>query len=70
METQNMAKDPLFIIVILAMAAVAIILMIGIGGFGRGGEFNRKYANKLMRLRIFAQFIAVLLILLFVYFAG
>ncbi|HAL77084.1 MAG: twin transmembrane helix small protein [Paracoccaceae bacterium] len=65
-----MAQDPLFIIVILAMAAVAIILMIGIGGFGRGGEFNRKYANKLMRLRIFAQFIAVLLILLFVYFAG
>ena len=70
METQNIAQDPLFIIVILAMAAVAIILMIGIGGFGRGGEFNRKYANKLMRLRIFAQFIAVLLILLFVYFAG
>ena len=69
METQNMAQDPLFIIVILAMAAVAIILMIGIGGFGRGGEFNRKYANKLMRLRVFAQFIAVLLILLFVYFA-
>jgi preprotein translocase subunit SecG len=69
METQNMAQDPLFIIVILAMAVVAIILMIGIGGFGRGGEFNRKYANKLMRLRIFAQFIAVLLILLFVYFA-
>ena len=64
-----MAQDPLFIIVILAMAAVAIILMIGIGGFGRGGEFNRKYANKLMRLRIFAQLIAVLLILLFVYFA-
>jgi preprotein translocase subunit SecG len=64
-----MAQDPLFIMVILAMAAVAIILMIGIGGFGRGGEFNRKYANKLMRLRIFAQFIAVLLILLFVYFA-
>ena len=69
METQSMAQDPLFIIVILAMEAVAIILMIGIGGFGRGGEFNRKYANKLMRLRIFAQFIAVLLILLFVYFA-
>ena len=65
-----MAQDPLFIVVILAMAAVAIILMIGIGGFGRGGEFNRKYANKLMCLRIFAQFIAVLLILLFVYFAG
>ncbi len=68
MEIQDMAQDPLFVIVILAMATVAIILMIGIGGFGRGGEFNRKYANKLMRLRVFAQFIAVLLILLFVYF--
>ena len=62
-----MAKDPLFVIVVIAMAAVAIILMIGIGGFGRGGEFNRKYANKLMRMRIFTQFIAVVLILLFVW---
>ena len=62
-----MADDPLFFIVILAMAVVAIILMIGIGGFGQGGEFNRKYANKLMRLRILAQFVAILLILLFVF---
>ena len=61
-----MANDPLFIFVVIAMATVAIILMIGIGGFGRGGEFNRKYANKLMRLRILAQFVAVILILLFV----
>ena len=62
-----MAGDPLFILVVLSMAAVAVILMIGIGGFGRGGEFNRKYANKLMRLRIAAQFVAVVLILLFVF---
>ena len=58
-----MSQDPLFILVILSMAAVLIVLMIGIGGFGRGGEFNRKYANKLMRLRIFAQFLAVAIIL-------
>ena len=62
----NMGDDPLFVLVVLAMATVAIILMIGIGGFGRGGEFNRKYANKLMRLRILAQFVAVILILFFV----
>ena len=61
-------KDPLFVIVVVSLAAVAIILMIGIGGFGRGGEFNRKYANKIMRLRIAAQFVAVVLILLFVFF--
>jgi|TARA_B100001059_G_C17793669_1_gene561703 preprotein translocase subunit SecG len=61
-------EDPLFVIVVVALGAVAIILMIGIGGFGRGGEFNRKYANKIMRLRIAAQFVAVVLILLFVFF--
>ena len=62
-----MAQDHLFIVVVLSMATVAIILMIGIGGFGRGGEFNRKYSNKLMRMRILAQFIAVVMILLFVW---
>ena len=65
-----MTGDPLFILVVLSMAAVAVILIIGIGGFGRGGEFNRKYANKLMQLRIAAQFFAVLLILAFVYFTS
>ena len=65
-----MSQDPLFILVILSMAVVLIVLMIGIGGFGRGGEFNRKCANKLMRLRILAQFLAVAIILLFVYLSG
>jgi len=55
--------------VILSMAIVAIVLFSGIGGFGRGGEFNKKYANKIMRLRIVAQFFAVILILAFVYFS-
>ena len=64
-----MFSDPLFLLVIVSMAVVAIILLIGIGGFGRGGEFNKKYANKLMRMRIMAQFVAVILILVFVYFA-
>ena len=65
-----MSKDPLFILIILSMAVVLIILMVGIGGFGKGGEFNRKYANKIMRLRIIAQFLAVAIILLFVYLSG
>jgi len=62
-----MLNDPLFILVVVACGAVAAILMFGIGTFGRGGEFNRKHANKIMRWRIAAQFVAVLLILLFVY---
>ena len=65
-----MLQDPLFIIAAIACFAVLIVLMIGVGGFARGGDFNRKYANKLMRLRIAAQFVAVLLILAFVAFSG
>ena len=37
-----MAGDPLFILVVLSMAAVAVFLLFGICGFGRGGEFNSK----------------------------
>lgn len=57
--------DPLFVLVILSMASVAIVLIIGLGGFAAGGEFNRKYGNKLMRLRILFQAIAVVLILIY-----
>ena len=39
-------EDPLFVIMVVSLAAVAIILMIGIGGFGRGGEFNRNMPIK------------------------
>jgi hypothetical protein len=65
-----MLHDPLFIIAAIACFAVLIVLMIGVGGFARGGDFNREYANKLMRLRIAAQFVAVILILVFVWFGG
>ena len=62
-----MRDDTFFIIVATACLAVLVILMIGIGGFAKGGEFNRKHANKLMRLRIAAQAVAIALILLFVW---
>ncbi|MEY5039163.1 MAG: hypothetical protein RL472_2269, partial [Pseudomonadota bacterium] len=40
---------------------------IGIGSFAKGGDFNRKYANRLMRWRLGAQFVAVILIVSFAY---
>ncbi len=64
-----MAHDPLFILVAIACLAVVAVLMVGVGGFARGGEFNRKYANKIMRLRLLAQFVAVILIVVFVWFS-
>lgn len=57
-----MWKDPLFIVASLAVFAVLVILLIGIGSFGRGGEFNKRNANRLMRYRIYAQGLAVVLI--------
>lgn len=62
-----MLQDPLFLLVVLAVMIVLGIMLFGIGTFGKGGEFNKKYANKIMRWRIGAQFVAILLILLFVY---
>lgn len=61
--------DPLFILILLAVTAVVIVLMIGVGGFAKGGAFNHKYGNKMMRLRLIAQFVAVVLILAYVYFS-
>ena len=65
-----MFSSPLTIVAVLAVLCVLVILMIGIGGFATGSEFNRKYANKIMRLRIIAQAVAVALILLVVLFSG
>lgn len=61
-----MLNDPLFIIVAIACLLVLGILLTGIGGFARGGDFNKKHANRIMRYRIYAQAVAILLILLFV----
>jgi hypothetical protein len=62
-----MLSDPLFIVAALAALGVLAILMIGIGGFAKGGDFNRKHANRIMRYRIYAQAVAVLLIVAFAY---
>lgn len=60
-----MFKDPIFLIATIACFIVLAILMVGIGGFAKGGDFNKKYANKLMRWRIIAQALAVVVIVLF-----
>ena len=57
-----MGNDPIFILAVLACLVVLIILMIGIGSFAKGGEFHRKNSNRLMRYRIAAQALAVILI--------
>ncbi len=47
----------------ITLVAVFAVLVTGVGSFIAGGEFNRKYANKLMRLRVASQAVAVILLL-------
>jgi len=47
----------------VTLVAVFLVLATGVGSFIAGGDFNRKYANKLMRLRVITQGIAVVLLL-------
>jgi hypothetical protein len=65
-----MFEDPLFTVVVLAVFVVLIILMIGLGGFAGGGDFNKRNSNRLMRYRIIAQAVAVVLILGFIWLRG
>ncbi|MEM7645041.1 MAG: twin transmembrane helix small protein [Pseudomonadota bacterium] len=62
-----MRDDPLFYIIVLGCLAVLVILMVGVGGFAKGGEFNKKHGNRLMRMRVIAQFVVVLLLVGFVW---
>ena len=64
-----MITDNAQMFVIVVCLLVVIVLMIGLGGFAFGGDFNKKYANRIMRLRILLQAIAILLIIFFVYFS-
>ncbi|MFM7334356.1 MAG: twin transmembrane helix small protein [Tabrizicola sp.] len=60
-----MFSDPLFIFAAIACLVVLGILLFGIGTFAKGGEFNRRNANKIMRWRLGVQFVAVVLIVAF-----
>ncbi|MEO9685222.1 MAG: twin transmembrane helix small protein [Tateyamaria sp.] len=62
-----MTQDPLFILIMLASVAVVVVLLLGLGGFAKGSGWAKNNANKLMRYRIGAQFVAVLLIIAYVF---
>lgn len=57
-----MFNDPLFAFAAVASLIVAGILIFGIASFAKGGEFNKRNGNRIMRWRLYAQFIAVILI--------
>ena len=58
------------IIVIVALFSVFAVLCAGLYTLWVGGDTARTWSNKLMRLRVLAQFIAILIIIAVAYFSG
>lgn len=48
-------------LVIIAMLMTLGVLFTGLVTMARGGDFNRKHGNRLMRLRVIMQGVALLL---------
>lgn len=59
---------PVTMIVLVACLAVLAVLALGINAFRRGGEYNKNNANKLMRWRLGLQALAVVIIVVVIYF--
>jgi hypothetical protein len=51
---------------VVAIAAVTIVLLIGLRNMMKGGDAN--FSNRMMQLRIFLQLIAIILIVGAIYF--
>ena len=56
--------DVVNILVLAAIAAVTITLGFGLYALFRGGDFGRSWSNRLMRLRVLLQAVALALLAL------
>lgn len=65
-----MQDKTMFSLTALAVVVVFAILLTGIGGFAKGGEFNRRNANRIMRWRIIAQAAAIALLMFMLWLRG
>lgn len=54
----------------LAMTAVLGVLFWGVITMGRGGEYNVRWSNKIMRYRVMLQGIALLIFVVILLMAG
>lgn len=61
-------EDFLRLLIPIALAAVAVVLILGLFNMLRGG--NPNMSQKLMRARVLLQLVALLIIMAFVFLAG
>lgn len=58
------------VLVGIAAGAVFLVLCAGLYSLFRGGDFARSNSNRLMRLRVLLQFIAIIIIMIVLYIRG
>jgi hypothetical protein len=58
------------VVVALALAVVAGVLLAGLYTLWIGGEKARNWSNYLMRVRVLAQFVAIIIIMTVLYFTS
>ena len=51
-------------LLIIALIAVVLSLLVGVIGMAKGGDFNAKYGNLLMRVRVISQGAAIVLLII------
>jgi len=57
-------------LMIIAMVATLAVVIVGVVSMARGGAFNKRNANRLMRLRLILQAAALACFVLAVLFLG
>ena len=57
------------ILVGIAIAVVFVVLCLGLYTLMKGGQTSATWSNKLMRIRVLAQFVAILIIMVVLYMA-
>jgi multisubunit Na+/H+ antiporter MnhB subunit len=60
--------DPFDFLIPIALAVVFLVLCFGIYAMFRGGDFGRSWSNKAMRMRVLAQFVAILILVAALWF--
>ncbi len=55
-------RDIFSLLIPIALGSVLIALLVGLYALFKGGDFGRSYSNKLMRLRVLLQFIAIVVL--------
>ncbi|MAV82000.1 MAG: hypothetical protein CMI90_00875 [Pelagibacteraceae bacterium] len=55
------------LVLVICMFTALIVVVIGVLAMAKNGNFNKKYSNKLMRMRVLFQGIAVIIFAAIIY---